>query len=73
MDIIGDIMGKWHRHRELEVYLTTFDGSQHLRLHGWLKQNKITIKSENIVKEDDHFGTFMVYMTDEKHHELLTT
>ena len=48
MDRIGDIMGKWHRHRELEVYLTTFDGAQHLRLHGWLKRNDTLIKAENI-------------------------
>ena len=59
--------------KKMEVFLTTISAEQHLRLHGWLKQNKVTIKSENIVKEDDHFGTFMVYMTDEKHHELLTT
>ena len=64
MDRIDDIMGKWHRHREMEVYLTTFDGAQHLRLHGWLKRNDTLIKSENIVDKDDHFGTFMVYITE---------
>ena len=57
-------MGKFHRHREIEVFLTTFDGSQHLRLHGWLKRNDTLIKSENIVDKDDHFGTFMVYITE---------
>jgi hypothetical protein len=64
MDRIDDIMGKFHRHREVEVYLTTFDGSQHLRLHGWLKRNDTLIKSENIVDKDDHFGTFMVFITE---------
>ena len=64
MDRIDDIMGKWHRHREIEVYLTTFDGAQHLRLHGWLKRNDVIIKSENIVKQDDYFGVFTIYATE---------
>jgi len=64
MNRIDDIMGKWNRHREMEVYLTTFDGSQHLRLHGWLKRNDTLIKSENIVDQDDYFGTFIVYITE---------
>ena len=64
MNRIDDIMGKWHRHRELEVYLTTFDGAQHLRLHGWLKRNDTLIKVENINNGEDHFGTFMVYITE---------
>jgi valyl-tRNA synthetase len=57
-------MGRWNRHRELEVFLTTFDGEQHLRLHGWLKRHDVLIKSENIVKEDDYFGVFTVYVTE---------
>ena len=64
MDRIDDIMGKWNRHRELEVFLTTFDGAQHLRLHGWLKRNDVLIKAENIQDIDDMFGTFMVYITE---------
>ena len=64
MDRIDVIMGKFHRHREIEVYLTTYDGAQHLRLHGWLKRNDTLIKSENIVDVNDHFGTFMIYITD---------
>ena len=63
MDRIDDIMGKFHRHREIEVYLTTYDGAQHLRLHGWLKRNDTLIKLENIIDNNDHFGTFMVYIT----------
>ena len=70
MDRIDDIMGKWHRHRELEVYLTTFDGAQHLRLHGWLKRNDTLIKTENISNSDDHFGTFMVYITENQLNKL---
>ena len=66
MDRIDDIMGKFHRHREVEVYLTTFDGEQHLRLHGWLKRNDVLIKTENISNSDDHFGVFMVYVTDKQ-------
>ena len=61
---IDDIMGRWNRHREIEVFLTTFDGEQHLRLHGWLKRNDVLIKSENIVKQDDYFGVFTVYIND---------
>ena len=64
MDRIDDIMGKFHRHREMEVYLTTFDGAQHLRLHGWLKRNDVLVKSENIVDQDDYFGVFTVYVTE---------
>ena len=70
MDRIDDIMGKWHRHREMEVYLTTFDGAQHLRLHGWLKRNDTLIKSENIVDKEDYFGTFMVYITENQLNKL---
>ena len=63
-------MGKWHRHRELEVYLTTFDGAQHLRLHGWLKRNDVLIKAENIQDIEDMFGTFMVYITENQLEKL---
>ena len=64
MDRIDNIMGRWNRHREIEVFLTTFNGEQHLRLHGWLKKNDILIKSENIVDQDDYFGVFTVYVTE---------
>jgi hypothetical protein len=47
---------------ELEVYLTTYDGAQHLRLHGWLKRNSVLIKSETIHKTEMSFGMFMVYV-----------
>ena len=64
MDRIDDIMGRWNRHREIEAFLTTFDGAQHLRLHGWLKKNDVLIKSENIVDQDDYFGVFTVYINE---------
>ena len=70
MDRIDDIMGKFHRHREVEVYLTTFDGEQHLRLHGWLKRNDVLIKTENIPNSDDYFGTFMIYITENQLNKL---
>ena len=70
MDRIDDIMGKWNRHREMEVFLTTFDGAQHLRLHGWLKRNDTLIKSENIIDNGDYFGTFMVYITENQLNKL---
>ena len=70
MDRIDDIMGKWNRHREMEVFLTTFDGAQHLRLHGWLKRNDTLIKSENIVDEDAYFGVFTVYITENQLNKL---
>ena len=70
MDRIDDIMGKWNRHRELEVYLTTFSGEQHLRLHGWLKRNDCLIKAENIIDNGDQFGTFMIYITENQLNKL---
>ena len=65
-----NVMGKWHRHRELEIYLTTFDGQQHLRLHSWLKRNDTLIKAENISNNEDHFGIFMVYITENQLNKL---
>ena len=55
-------MAKYERHREFEVHLLTYDGSQHLRLHGWLKRNDVLIKSETIHNSDDSFGRFMVFI-----------
>ena len=64
MDRIDDIMGRWNRHREIEVFLTTFYGTQHLRLHGWLKRNDVLVKSENIADLDDYFGVFTIYVNE---------
>ena len=57
-------MTKYKRHREFEVHLLTFDGAQHLRLHGWLKRNDVLIKSETIHKNKDSFGRFMIFIND---------
>ena len=61
---IDDIMGRWNRHREIEVFLTTGEGAQHLRLHGWLKRNDVLIKSENIADVDDYFGVFTIFVNE---------
>ena len=63
-------MTEYKRHRELEAYLTTFNGEQHLRLHGWLKRNDVIIKSENIAKQDDYFGVFTIYTTENQLNKL---
>ena len=55
-------MAKYERHREFEVHLLTYDGAQHLRLHGWLKRNDVLIKSETIHNNDESFGRFMVFI-----------
>ena len=55
-------MAKYKRHREFEVHLLTYDGPQHLRLHGWLKRNDIIVKSETIHNNDDSFGRFMIFV-----------
>ena len=57
-------MGKYERHREFEVHHLTYDGAQHLRLHGWLKRNDVLIKSETIHNNDDSFGRFMIFIND---------
>ena len=57
-------MAKYKRHREFEVYLTTYDGAQHIRLHGWLKKHDVIIKSETFQNTKTIFGTFMVYIND---------
>ena len=63
-------MAKYERHKEFEVHLLTYDGAQHLRLHGWLKRNDTLIKAENISNGEDHFGTFMVYITENQLNKL---
>lgn len=45
----------------IEVCLTTEDGIQHLRLHGWLKRERILIKSEQVFRKGgEDFGMFMI-------------
>ena len=55
-------MAKYERHREFEVHLLTYDGAQHLRLHGWLKRNDVLIKSETIQNSEESFGRFMIFI-----------
>ena len=57
-------MAKYERHKEFEVHLLTYDGTQHLRLHGWLKRNDVIIKSETIHNNDESFGRFMIFIND---------
>jgi len=62
--------GQWNRQAEMEVCFKTYDGTQHLRLHGWLKRNDVLIKMEQFTSEKErkgeasHFGTFIVYITE---------
>ena len=57
-------MAKYERHKEFAVHLLTYDGTQHLRLHGWLKRNDVLIKSETIHNNDESFGRFMIFIND---------
>ena len=64
-DYEHDMSGQWNNSKELEIYLTTYDGAQHLLLHGWLKRNKIVIKMEHHAsKKDGYFGGFSVYISE---------
>ena len=62
--------GQWNRQAEMEVCLKTYDGTQHLRLHGWLKRNDVLIKMEQFTSEKErkgeasHFGSFIIYITE---------
>ena len=45
----------------IEVCLTTEDGIQHLRCHGWLKRNDFLVKTEQIFgKGSQDFGMFII-------------
>ena len=64
-DYEHDMSGQWNNSKELEIYLTTYDGAQHLLLHGWLKRNKIVIKMEHHAsKGEGHFGGFEAYISE---------
>ena len=61
--------GQWNRQAEMEVCFKTYDGTQHLRLHGWLKRNDTLIKMESFTtekerKNESHFGSFIVFITE---------
>jgi len=58
-----DMDGQWNRQAEIEILLKTFDGTQHLRLHGWLKRNNTIIKMESFAnKGENYFGSFIVFL-----------
>ena len=69
-DYEHDMDGQWDNSKELELYITTYDGTQHLRLHGWLKRNDVLIKMEQFTSEKErkgeasHFGSFIIYITE---------
>lgn len=54
----------------IEVCLTTEDGIQHLRCHGWLKRGKILIKSEQVFGDKTSsakdFGMFIIVIPNEE-------
>ena len=62
---------RWPRRNETEICLLTYDGAQHLKLHGWLKRHKVPIRAENIINEEDCFGIFTVIISDDSFYELL--
>ena len=56
----------------IEVCLTTEDGIQHLRCHGWLKREKYLIKSEQVFRKgSEDFGMFVVVMSNEDLYEII--
>ena len=56
----------------IELCLTTGDGVQHLRLHGWLKRNNYLIKTEQVFgKSNDDFGIFIVVISNEQLYEVV--
>ena len=62
--------GQWNRQAEMEVCFKTYDGTQHLRLHGWVKRNDVLIKMEQFTSEKErkdeasYFGSFIIYITE---------
>jgi len=56
----------------IEVCLTTGDGIQHLRLHGWLKRERILVKAEQIFgKRGDDFGMFIVVIPNSELYQIV--
>lgn len=50
----------------IEVCLTTKDGIQHLRCHGWLKREKYLVKSEQVFgSSSEDFGMFIVVISND--------
>ena len=56
----------------IEVCLSTEDGIQHLRCHGWLKRERILIKAEQVFgKGSNDFGMFIIVIPSEELYELM--
>ena len=56
----------------IEVCLTTEDGIQHLRCHGWLKRQQILIKSEQVFRKgSEDFGMFIIVIPSEELYEIM--
>lgn len=57
----------------IEVCLTTEDGVQHLRLHGWLKREKILVKTEQVfdVRKSEDFGMFIIVIPGDQLYEII--
>ena len=56
----------------IEVCLTTEDGIQHLRCHGWLKREKYLIKNEQVFGDKGKdFGMFIVVMANDDLYDVI--
>jgi len=56
----------------IEICLTTEDGIQHLRCHGWLKRERILVKAEQVFgKGSNDFGMFIIVIPGEELYELM--
>ena len=56
----------------IEVCLTTEDGIQHLRCHGWLKRSNILVKAEQVFNsKGEDFGMFIIVIPSEELYELM--
>ena len=56
----------------IEVCLTTEDGIQHLRLHGWLKRERVLVKAEQVFNsKGEDFGMFIIVIPGEEVYELM--
>ena len=56
----------------IEVCLTTEDGIQHLRCHGWLKRGKALIKSEQVFNsKGEDFGMFIIVIDSEELYNIV--
>ena len=58
----------------IEVCLTTEDGIQHLRCHGWLKRQQILVKSEQVFRKgSEDFGMFIIVIPSEELDDMFSS